>query len=162
MACDCLEVGCDCIIIAGSNIAVEGAGSSGDPYRITNTMPQLSLADTPSLDLTRTGNTVTGQVRLAPLLKVVDTSTVDLTLAGGGTEASPFSLSAIITGVDLDDGPPGSVLTKQLDGSWKAGPPTQAPVGAVVVGPGLRGDGSGANPIRSFPGTYADWEGLTL
>ena len=161
MACDCTAVGCDCVIIAGPGISVTGIGSSGSPFTISNTVPPLGIVDTPSLDLTRTNNNISGQVRLAPLLSVLDSPTVDLTLAGAGTEASPFVLSGGITGLDLS-GPVGSVMTKQLDGSWKAGPATQAPIGSIVVGPGLRGDGSGAAPLRTFPGTYAEWEGLTL
>lgn len=162
MACDCLEVGCDCVVTGSAGIGVTGLGSSGDPYVITNLTPPLTLADTPSLDLTRNANVVSGTVRLAPLLSVLDTPTVDMTLAGGGTEASPFILSATMTGVNLYDGPPGSVLTKQIDGSWAAGPPTQAPIGSIVTAGGLRGDGSGGAPFRVFPGTYAEWEGLTL
>jgi hypothetical protein len=147
---------------AGAGIGVTGTGTAGAPFVISNTRPQTGVSDTPSLDLTLTGSTISGKVRLDPVLDVVDTDTVDMTLAGAGTEASPFALSAAIRNMILTGSTTGQVLTYGMDGIWRGGPPTQAPTGAITVGAGLRGDGSGANPIRVYPGTYAEWEGLTV
>jgi len=160
--CNCINVGCQCTVMGGSGIAVTGIGTSGDPFIITNSRPDVGVGDTPSLDLSKQAGVITGVVRLGPLLSVRDTESVDLTLSGSGTEVSPFVLSGAIAGVDLTGGSTGDVMTQQIDGSWAAGPATQAPAGTVVVGGGLRGDGSGASPLRVFPGTYAQWEGLTL
>jgi hypothetical protein len=160
--CNCINVGCECTIMGGSGIAITGIGTSGDPFVITNTRPDVGVGDTPSLDLTKQSGIITGTVRLGPLLSVQDTATVDLTLAGAGTEASPFVLSGRMAGIDLSGGNTGDVMTQQIDGSWGPGPATQAPAGTVVVGDGLRGDGSGADPLRVYPGTYAEWEGLNL
>ena len=161
MSCGCdSNMGCDCTLQAGSGIQVTGLGTAGDPFVIVNSRPQVGIADTPSLDLTRTGDIISGTVRLAPVLRVADTDTVDLTLAGVGIEASPFTLSAAMKGVTLSGGATGNVLTKKPDGSWGPGPATQAPVGAVVTANGVRGDGSGPNPVRLSARTYAEWEAV--
>lgn len=163
MACGCdSAMGCTCKMSAGQGITITGVGTAGDPFVVSNTRPQTGVSDTPSLDLTLTGSTISGQARLDPLLDVADTDTVDLALTGLGTEAIPFILSAVIKNMILTGSSTGQVLTYGLDGIWRGGPPTQAPAGAVTVGAGLRGDGSGANPLRVYPGTYAEWEGLTL
>lgn len=161
MACGCdSNMGCDCTLQGGSGIQVTGLGTAGDPFVITNSRPELGVQDTPSLDLTRSGTIISGTVRLAPVLGVADTPTVDLTLAGGGTEVSPFVLSAAMKGVVLDGGATGNVLTQKPDGSWGPGPATQAPLGSVSTANGVRGDGSGGNPVRLSARTYAEWEAI--
>jgi hypothetical protein len=161
MACGCdSKMGCECILQGGDGISVSGIGTAGDPFIITNSRVQLGVADTPSLDLTVAGSLVSGKVRLAPLLGVADTQTVDMTLAGGGTEASPFVLSAAIKGLILSGGSTGSVLTQKPDGTWGPGPATQAPLGAVSTANGVKGDGSGGNPVRIGARTYAEWEAI--
>lgn len=159
MSCGCdTKMGCTCAITGGSGIQVTGTGTAGDPFVVVNSRPNLGVADTPSLDLSVGNNQVSGVVRLAPLLRVTDTGTVDMTMAGAGTEASPFSLSAAIKGMILTGGTTGQVLTLKPDGTWGPGAPTQAPVGSVSTANGIKGDGSGANPIRLAPKTYAEWE----
>jgi hypothetical protein len=160
--CNCISVGCECVVLGGAGISVSGLGTSGSPFVITNTRDTLAVDDTATLDLNKDNNVVTGHAMIGPLLSASDTPTVDMTLAGQGTEAEPFVLSAEVAGIDITGGNTGDVLTKQLDGTYKPGPPVQADVGQVVVGDGLRGDGSGPDPLRVFPGTYAEWEGLTL
>jgi len=144
----------------GDGISVAGIGTAGDPFVITNSRQQLGVQDTPSLDLTVAGSLISGKVRLAPVLGVADTGTVDMRIDGGGTEASPFVLSATMKGVVLEPSTPGQVLTRKPDGSWGPGEATQAPVGAVQTANGLHGDGSGANPVRICARTYADWEAV--
>jgi hypothetical protein len=153
-------MGCECVLMSGDGITVSGIGTAGDPFIITNSRQQLGVTDTPSLDLTVAGSLISGKVQLAPVLKVADTPTVDLTLAGGGTEAVPFTLSAAIKGVVLEGGATGSVLTQKPDGSWGPGPATQAPLGAVSTANGVKGDGSGGNPVRISARTYAEWEAI--
>jgi hypothetical protein len=135
-------------------------GTSGDPYVVANTRGNMGVIDTPSLDLSVAANSISGQVRLAPLLSVADTPSVDLTLAGGGTEASPFVLSGKVNGITLEPSTTGQVLTKKPDGTWGPGAATQAPAGSVSVSNGLFGDGSGGNPVRIRSRTYAEWEAV--
>lgn len=161
MACGCdSKMGCECILQGGDGISVAGIGTAGDPFVITNSRVQLGVADTPSLDLTVAGSLISGKVRLAAVFSVADTPTVDLTLAGAGTEASPFVLSAAMKGVILTGGSTGNVLTQKPDGSWGPGPATQAPTGSVSTANGLKGDGSGASPVRIGARTYAEWEAI--
>lgn len=161
MACGCdSKMGCECMLQGGDGITVAGIGTAGDPFVITNSRQQLGVADTPSLDLTVAGSLISGKVRLAPVLGVADTPTVDMTLAGGGTEASPFTLSAAMKGVSLSGGATGNVLTQKPDGTWGPGPATQAPLGSASTANGVKGDGSGANPIRLSARTYAEWEAV--
>lgn len=163
MSCGCdSNMGCTCSMQAGTGIGVSGIGTAGDPFVITNTVPALGVADTPSLDLSIANNIISGHVQLDAVLDVADTASIDLALTGAGTEAIPFTLSAVIKGMILAPATSGQVMTYGIDGIWRPGPPTQAPVGAIVTAGGLRGDGSGANPFRVYPGTYAEWEGLTV
>lgn len=161
MACGCdSNMGCDCTLQAGSGIQVTGLGTAGDPFIITNSRPQIAVADSPSVDLTRTGDVITAQVRLDPVLDVADSATVDMTLNGLGTEASPFVMSAAIKGMVLEPSTTGQVMTRKPDGSWGPGPATQAPSGSVSTSNGLQGDGSGGSPVRISARTYAQWEAV--
>lgn len=161
MSCGCdTKMGCECAVRAGNGITVTGIGTSGDPFIITNSQPQVGVADTPSLDLSIANNTLTGKVRLAPVLKIADTASVDMSLAGVGDEVSPFTLSAVIKGMILTGGVTGNVMTQKPDGSWGPGPSTQAPLGAVSTANGIKGDGSGGNPVRMSARTYAEWEAV--
>lgn len=159
--CGCASGGVDTRIIAGAGIAVRGIGTAGSPFVIDSTIKEVGVADSASLDLEKVGAGFTGKVRLAPVLKVADTPTVDLNLAGAGTEDSPFVLSGEIAGVDLRGGAMGDHLVKTANG-WEAGPATPIPaVGAPQTSGVLAGDGTGANPIRwKKAATYADLESL--
>jgi len=141
-------------------MSVSGLGTSGDPYVVTNGYPPVGVTDTPSLDLTLAANSISGKVRLAPLLSVQDTGEVDLTLNGAGTEASPFVLSAALPGITLSPSNTGQVLMKKPDGSWGPGDATSAPIGAVQTANGLFGDGSAGSPVRIRAKTYAEWESV--
>lgn len=163
--CGCASAGVDTRISGGAGITVRGIGTAGSPFIIDSTIKEVGVADSPSLNLEKVGAGIQGHVQLAAVLKVKDTSTVDLTLEGGGTEASPFVLSGgLAGGIDLTSGASGDHLQKKPDGTWGPGPATQVP-----PGPGLPstsgvivGDGTGANPIRlKFNLTYAELEALS-
>lgn len=158
--CDDANMGCDCTVTGGSGITVTGMGTAGDPFVVTNSRVQLGIADTPSLDLTLANGIISGKVRLPPLFSVVDTPTLDLTLGGGGVEGAPYVLSGALKGVVLEPSAPGDVLTKKPDGTWGPGPNTTAPIGAISTANGVKGDGSGPNPVRIGAKTYAEWEAI--
>jgi hypothetical protein len=80
--CGCASGGVDTRIIGGAGIAVRGIGTAGSPFVIDSTIKEVGVADSPSLDLEKVGSGIQGHVQLAPVLKVKDTSTVDLTLEG--------------------------------------------------------------------------------
>jgi len=163
MACGCdSKMGCTCQLQAGDGIAVSGIGTAGDPFVITNNRPTVGIADTPSVDLTLANGVITAKVKLDAVLDIADSNTIDLALTGAGTEAIPFILSAVIKNMILTPATSGQVLTYSVDQVWRPGPATQAPVGSIVTAGGLRGDGSGADPFRVHPGTYAEWEGLVF
>jgi hypothetical protein len=159
--CGCASAGVDTRITGGAGISVRGIGTAGEPFVIDSTIKEAGVADSASLDLEKVGSGITGHVKLAPVLKVADTPTVDLSLAGAGTEASPFVLSGRMSGIDLSGGSPGDHLVRTAAG-WEAGPAVPIPaVGAPQTTGVLAGDGTGANPIRwKRATTYADFEAL--
>jgi hypothetical protein len=161
--CGCASGGVDTRIVAGQGIRVRGIGTAGDPFVVESSIQQAQGGDTPSVDMETQGSVIRGKVRLAPVLKVADTPTVDLNLAGAGTEDSPFTLTGRMTGIDLSGGSLGDHLVKTGNG-WEAGPANPIPaVGAPQTSGVLAGDGTGANPIRwKRAATYADWESLTI
>lgn len=129
--CDCSGGQCSCVVIGGSGATVTGAGSTSNPY-IVSADPTIPAR-----------------------LRVADTSTVDLTAVGNGTEDDPLVLSAVAT-VALDDltnvtaPSPTAGDTISWNGTqWVNGPPPVVPAGAVNVGPGLTGDGSVATPVAA-------------
>lgn len=160
MACSCTGAQCSCFIDGGTNTTITGSGTALDPFLVHCSIPEVTVADTPSLDLTKAGEVVTGKVRLDPLFGVDDTATVELTLTGAGTEASPFTLTADLTDIDLSGAAIGDVVTRLIDGTWGPGPATQAEVGSVSTSNGVTGDGSGGSPVRIAAKTYAQWEAI--
>lgn len=166
--CGCTNAGVDTQIIAGPGIRVRGIGTAANPFVVESSVQQAQGGDTPSIDMTTEGAVIRGKVRLAPLLAVENppAGTVDLHMAGAGTESSPFILSAELAGgIDLRNGAPGDHLQKQPDGTWAPGPATQIPPGpgAPSTSGVIIGTGTGADPIRLNPAmTYADLEALTV
>jgi hypothetical protein len=120
----------------------------------------LMVMDSASLDLTLQASVLSGKVNLAPLFRIADTTELDLTLSGAGTESSPFTLSGSVRNVDTESGTPGQVLTKQADGTWRAAAAVSAPIGAVSTRVPVAGDGSSQSPIRLLRMTYAELEAL--
>lgn len=126
--CTCDGV-CQCAIIGGEGIVVEGSGNATDPYVVA---------------LESGGNQI----------QVDDTPTVDLNLDGDGSTEAPYTLTAEATVAfsDLTDvevsGTPndGDTPVWSVD-HWEAQPPSTVPPGAVSTGDGLAGDGSAANPL---------------
>lgn len=127
-------------------MGISGAGSVADPFIVSATNGQLTVADT---------------------------STLDLTLNGNGQSGTPYALSGVVT-VTLDQltdvntagGLTGYVLAQQAGGSFALIPPTTAPTGAVFHGTCQSGDGSSGNPLLMVVDPIADIAcgatGLTL
>jgi Periplasmic copper-binding protein (NosD) len=120
--CDCAGGRCSCGVIAGDGIEVTGSGEATNPYVVTAIgaplSGQLTVADTPSLNLTLIGEgtvnepyTISGDVVGVPgqpitgQLEVADTETLDLTLSGGGSLEEPYIISG-----DLVPGAVGEML----------------------------------------------------
>lgn len=93
-------------------------------------------------------------------LDVIPNDTFNLILTGNGTLDSPWQLAVIYSPLSkLDDigdvfatgaTPNGYVLAWDTTNSrWQAAPPSVAPVGAVLAGNGLTGDGSAPNPLNA-------------
>lgn len=130
--CGCATGTCSCQLISSDgSVQISGSGSAASPYDI------------------RAGN-----ISLAGRLLAQDTSTVDLTLDGSGTQADPFILTADATmdlgdlqDVDTTDTTVGYVVARQSDGSFGMDPPSTASVGEINTGPSVSGDGSAGDPL---------------
>lgn len=135
-SCGCAGTTCSCLITAGAGIAIEGTGTGSNPYQITATSSDI-----------------------AGLLLVNDTTTVDLTLAGAGSTADPYRLSALARQalVELRD-VGGAAPQVGYVPTWTAAaggnparfefkPASAVPVGAILTGAGLSGDGSSGAPL---------------
>jgi|SRR5262245_4583981 len=151
----------------GLDMTMTGKGITGDPYVIYGNVKLaelLQVLDTPDVDLTLTpdplggpGFILSATVKLPGVLTFVDTPEVDFTLTGAGTAVDPMLVSATLPLVDLEmTANVGDVLTRGVDGVYRPGPPSTAPVGAISVGTGLNGDGSSGNPLRINVCTYDD------
>lgn len=143
--CGCQGASCSCVVTGAGGVSVSGAGSVANPYVINS-----SIA-----------------------LGVADTSTIDMILSGSGASGDPYAISAVanieldeLSDVDTTGGTTGQVLAKQADGTYKLAPPSTASPGAITVGNGLQGDGSGGNPlaVKLAPssGLISDGTGLHL
>lgn len=136
MSC-CTGSGCACIVEAGAGIAVTGSGTPTDPYVIVSTVVDLSQ-----------------------FLRVVDTTSINLTLTGTGTADDPLTLRAASTLkltelADVDDPSGGPSVGESpvwvgsgSDGHWEFQTPPPAPAGATNVENGLSGIGSVGSPVR--------------
>lgn len=124
---------CACQIVAEGRLTVEGSGQPGDPF-ILNAAAEFDPW----------GNTTF----LSDVL-------------GAGTVAVPwhveigFAPTAKLDDIpNVDTGAPqnGQVLTwDSATATWKASPPSVAPVGAVVHDTSLTGDGSAGTPLGVAP-----------
>lgn len=99
--CGCGSAQCSCAVIAGTGITVSGVGSASNPYVITASGAALTITDTPSLNLT---------------------------LSGSGTPASPWVLSGVITPSSTS----GNLVTLDGNGVLVASSAVRDAVGAAV------------------------------
>lgn len=139
MARNCCDKGggCSCIVQGGTGITVEGSGTSENPFVVSSDLAELG-----------------------GLLQVRDTTTVNLTLLGGGSVDSPFVLQAnaslrMTDLVDVQDPSGGPSVGETpiwtgagVDGHWEFGTLPPAPAGAVNTTVGLSGTGTVPDPIR--------------
>lgn len=72
--CGCAGQTCGCLVTGGEGIEVTGSGTASNPFVVVNTASDLASS-----------------------FEVNDTTTLDLTLAGGGTALDPFILSGVVT-----------------------------------------------------------------
>lgn len=145
----CGGAGCSCVIVPGVHIQVNGTGTGNDPY------------------------TIIGDVGLA-----VGTGTqIQLALAGNGTDALPWVLTADYAATATLDGLPDvnapAPTNAQVLGwdsatsKWTPRAPTTAASGSVQTGTGLSGDGSAGTPLlvrhdpNRFTATQTGGIGLT-
>lgn len=81
------------------DMTISGTGTSGDPFVISSIV-KVDPAATNLLGTTVNGLSITCDdiaTCLDGTFTVLDTPTLDLTLAGGGTQANPYVLSGIVT-----------------------------------------------------------------
>ena len=144
-SCGCAGNVCSCLIVAGDGISVTGTGTSANPYIVD-----------------ATSSTISG------LLRVTDTPTLDLTLGGAGSDADPYNISGVVrvaltqlsdvndpAGPATGEVPVWVAAAGSVPAHWEFQQPPTTPPGAVTVGAGLLGDGSGGNAIRlAVSGTW--------
>jgi hypothetical protein len=131
--CNCAGSTCGCKVTAGSGIQVSGLGTAADPFVISNTGASISAA-----------------------IQVGDTSTLDLTKSGSGTNVDPIVISGNVTLLMqqlLDVSNPGGnpvagqvptyVGTAGADGHWEFIIPTS-------------GGGGGGGAVSSVSGRTGD------
>lgn len=131
----CSDYGCNCLVRGGAGINVIGAGTDASPYIVE----------------------IEGGVSDA--LQVVDSTTINFTLNGGGTASDPYVLSASATlaltqlsdVADPEGGPqvgdsPVWVGTGPA-AHWEFAPAPANPSGTVNVSTGLTGTGAVGTPL---------------
>lgn len=151
------------MVTAGSNITITGSGSAANPYVVSSTL-DLLVADTATVDLSLIGDTLSADVKLDPVagnlivdtanglrldcagissclggnFTAVDTPTLDLTLTGAGTAASPWVLSgtSLMQAITIDPAA-GNILTQSGAGV----------LADIQSGCGLSGEGTIASPL---------------
>lgn len=156
--CACAGQSCGCLVIAGAGIQVTGIGTSDNPFVIRNIASDLASS-----------------------LKVSDTLTLDMVLAGSGTNVDPFILQGNVTlqmqqlsdvsnpgGAPVAGAVPTYVGTQGAGGHWEfrqpfrafttAGRPTAASAG---VG-GVYYDTTLTKPLWSTGAVWKDAAGTTV
>lgn len=165
--CRCEGSICTCVLLAGDGVQIQGTGAAGVPWVIsapTRSTDSVDVDDTTTLDLTRVGNgteadpyVISGAAIIGALVDFLDTSSIDATVTGAGSLADPLQVTLRHKCLDCGlPGNPGDVLTLQLDGTYKPGPPTTAAPGAISTGFGITGNGQVGTPLRVDLCTYAD------
>lgn len=147
------------------DLTLTGNGAQGDPYVIygdVNLDQLIKVVDTPDVDLTLVPDgagsfLLSASINVSGVLVTQDSNDIVWTRSGAGTVADPSVLTADVACLECEaPGNVGDVLTLQLDGVYRPGPPVTAPVGAITVGAGLNGDGSAGDPLRINVCTYDD------
>lgn len=129
--CGCAGATCNCVVTAGANVTVTGAGTPGNPYIVSANDNAVDVMDTTSINLTLTPGSpdiISGVVILDPAagnlitltanglrvdcatitatcaigVAVADTDTTDMTLGPG---------NLITTDVRVDSTTPGNLIT---------------------------------------------------
>lgn len=130
--CNCSGSTCSCKLQEGNGIAISGSGSTTDPYVIDAT------------------GDIEGTVQF------ISTPTVEFSVSGQGTSASPFQVhaNAVVNMDELADvhdptGPLEGEVPVWTTDHWEFKTPASAPPGTVNVGQGLSGDGSAGAPLKA-------------
>ena len=125
--CGCVGTECSCKIVStDGSINVMGKGTAAQPYDLSNDQGHFTVVDTP---------------------------TVDLTKSGDGSSGNPYTISAVatvatteLTDVSATAPTVGQVLA--WDGSiYRPTPPVTAAVGSINHDTTLKGDGSSVAPL---------------
>ena len=142
--------GSETIVNGGGDVTVTGSGTAGDPYTVSFTETVTQMVYTPGTQqLTYTNEDGTAQnadlSALLQSLQVADTDTVDMNLAGTGTVADPWIVSAeaeISTQA-------GNTLTTGTDGALYVPASTADGSETIVNGAGditVTGSGTAGDP----------------
>lgn len=166
--CRCAEESaCTCVITPGPGITVSGSGAPSSPWIIssfTNAAGTLQVVDTPSVDMELAGSgiladphVITAKAIVGALIDFVNNPAgVDFLVTGAGSEADPLQVQGVVSRVDLATAPTNGYVLAWNGTQYVPAPPVTAPVGAIVAGPGLTGDGSSTTPLRVDLCTYAE------
>jgi hypothetical protein len=117
-------------VVAGTRVTVSGVGTTNDPFVIASDVS----------------------------MQVTDSDVIDLSLAGGGTAANPWVLTAGFASTaqlgDIPDVSAVGVTNSQVLGwnsslnKWTPRAPTTAASGSVQHDTSMSGDGSGGSPLQ--------------
>jgi len=130
--CRCAVGSCECNLVAGTNVEVEGDGTEATPWVVSAT------------------------ASAAQAIIFLDNNEVAFEVAGAGLPTEPYLVTAELPWVNPAEGLVGEVLAKKADGLWGPAPPATTAPGLISTGPGVTGDGSAGEPLRVCLRTYDD------
>lgn len=153
--CGCSGSVCNCVVQAGDGITVTGAGTAANPYIVAaDPADVVTVADTSTVDMTKTGNVITSAV-------IVDPVAGNTLVAGPAGLSVPCESIQDCVGAALDDGlvyddaanQMRVRLSTQAGNTLVFGPDNGVynPASPVTIGCGLTNGGLGEIIVDTLP-----------